>query len=500
MRIRFDRGTLVLDRVEPGLAPGILDGASWDSELCAWRMPASSLSELRVRLADNHVRATDTIAPAPLAAPLAHPPLRWYQQAAVDAWRAAHHRGVIALPTGAGKTLAALAAISALRTSTLVLVPTRILLDQWARTLEAYAPTAIGRLGDNTHRVEPLTVATYASAITWAPRVGDRFGLVVVDEAHHVGAWCPHEILEMLVAPARLGLTATPPAAATALTTHVGPTVYSISIPELAGDALAPFDAITIPLALAPDERAAYRTHRAIFAAAYGEHQRRHPDATWRDFTSTAYRTARGRAALAAWRASRAVLAYPAAKRAALRDLLAQHAADRILIFTADNATAYAIARELLVVPITGDIKRAERDRMLARFRSGAAPVLVSSQVLDEGLDVPEADIAIIVGGSGSERRHVQRIGRVLRPRPNKRAVIYELAITSSSELDQLARRNRPLRSEAPDAFPDAPPPDAFPSSRPPDAFPDAMPPAAFVNSPPPDAPLLDNPHAESAP
>ncbi len=460
MRIRFDRGTLVLDRVEPGLAPGILDGASWDSELSAWRMPASCLSELRVRIADNGVRATDMIAPAPLAHPLTHPPLRWYQQAAVAAWRAADHRGVIALPTGAGKTLAALAAISTLRTSTLVLVPTRILLDQWARTLEAYAPTAIGRLGDNAHRVEPLTVATYASAITWAPRVGDRFGLVVVDEAHHVGAWCPHEILEMLVAPARLGLTATPPTGATALSleTHVGPTIYSISIPELAGDALAPFDAITIPLALTRDERAAYRTHRAIFATAYGEHQRRQPNATWQDFTAAAYRTARGRAALTAWRASRAVLAYPAAKRAALRDLLAQHASDRILIFTADNATAYAIAHELLVVPITADIKRAERTRMLARFRAGDAPVLVSSQVLDEGLDVPEADIAIIVGGTGSERRHVQRIGRVLRPRPNKRAVIYELAIAHSPELDQLARRNRPF---TPDAYPGSPPPDA---------------------------------------
>ena len=454
MRIRFDRGTLVLDRVEPGLAPGILDGASWDSELCAWRMPASSLSELRVRLSDANVRVTDMIASEPLAGTLSHPPLRWYQQAAVDAWLAANRRGVIALPTGAGKTLAALAAIESLRVAALILVPTRVLLDQWARTLEAYTSVAIGRLGDNAHRVEPLTVATYASAITWAPRVGDRFGLVVVDEAHHVGAWCPHEVLEMLVAPARLGLTATPPTggAALALDTHVGPTVYSITIPELAGDALAPFDAITIPLALTREERSTYRAHRATFAAAYGEVMRRQPGASWQEFTAAASRSARGRAALSAWRASRSVLSYPAAKQSALRDLLAQHAGDRILIFTADNATAYAIARELLVVPITADIKRADRERMLARFRAGDAPVLVSSQVLDEGLDVPEADIAIIVGGSSSERRHVQRVGRVLRPRPNKRALIYELAITGSTEVDQLARRNRPFAHDSFDA------------------------------------------------
>ena len=168
-----------------------------------------------------------------------------------------------------------------------------------------------------------------------------------------------------------------------------------------------------------------------------------------RGTTSTiASRSTSGREALAAWRASRAVLAFPAAKRAALRDLLARHRDDRILVFTADNATAYAIARELLVVPITGDIRRAERALMLERFRSGDAPVLVSSQVLDEGLDVPEAEVAIIVGGTGSERRHIQRIGRVLRPRPGKRARIYELAVEATVEAGQVIRRRRGLSPE----------------------------------------------------
>ena len=82
---------------------------------------------------------------------------------------------------------------------------------------------------------------------------------------------------------------------------------------------------------------------------------------------------------------------------------------------------------------------------MLDRFRAGTAPVLVSSQVLDEGLDVPEADLAIIVGGTGSARRHVQRIGRVLRPRIGKRAHVYELATSATTEIDQVRRRHRGL-------------------------------------------------------
>ena len=382
------------------------------------------------------------------------PPLRWYQQAALAAWRVAGARGVLALPTGSGKTVAAIAAIAERATETLVLVPTRVLLDQWATVLEACGPRPVGRLGDGDHRVAPITVATYASAVTWAPRIGDRFGMVVVDEAHHVGAWCPAEVLEMLVAPARLGLTATPPAGATALALerHVGEVVYTVTVDELAGDALAPYDVVTVSVDLTAVERATYRAHRGRFAASYGELQRRRPGASWQEFVETAQRSTAGRGALAAWRASRTVLAYPAGKRSALRELLARHRDDRVLVFTADNATAYAIARELLVVPITADIRRAERAVMLDRFRSGDAPVLVSSQVLDEGLDVPEAEVAIIVGGSGSERRHIQRVGRVLRPRAGKRARIYELAVEASSEVGTVQRRRRGLSADAMEA------------------------------------------------
>ena len=75
----------------------------------------------------------------------------------------------------------------------------------------------------------------------------------------------------------------------------------------------------------------------------------------------------------------------------------------------------------------------------------GEISVLVSSQVLDEGLDVPDADIAVIVGGTASARRHVQRIGRVLRPRDGKRAIVYELAIGESTEAGYVRRRRAGL-------------------------------------------------------
>jgi len=445
MRIRFDRGTVVLEAETRGEDPAQIPGAAWDPEVRAWRVPAERHRELVVRLADEHVRVSDMIEPARIDGAWRLPALRWYQETALARWEANARRGVLALPTGSGKTIVALAAIARLAVATLVLVPTRVLLDQWARAIAAVWPHPVGRLGDGDHAVAPITVSTYASAVTWAPRIGDRFGLVIVDEAHHVGAWCPGDILEMLVAPARLGLTATPPPDTGVLGQRLGPVVYTLGVGELAGDALASYELITVPVTLTRDERVRYRELRGRFAAVYAELVRAMGGASWREFVATASRSADGRQALEAWRAYRALLAYSDGKRRAVREILARHAGERTLVFTADNATAYAIARELLVMPVTHEIGRAERAAVLAKFRTGDLPVLVSAQVLDEGLDVPDADVAIIVGGTASARRQVQRIGRVLRPRPAKRAVIYELEVEGTTEVDYVRRRRASL-------------------------------------------------------
>src|SRR5205085_1488453 len=124
---------------------------------------------------------------------------------------------------------------------------------------------------------------------------------------------------------------------------------------------------------------------------------------------------------------SRRLVAFPRAKRAALARLLGAHRDARTLVFVGDNQTAYAVAREHLLMPLTCDIDRKERERALALFREGKLRALVSSQVLNEGLDVPEADVAIIVAGTRGTREHVQRFGRVLRPREGKKAIVYEL-------------------------------------------------------------------------
>jgi superfamily II DNA or RNA helicase len=80
---------------------------------------------------------------------------------------------------------------------------------------------------------------------------------------------------------------------------------------------------------------------------------------------------------------------------------------------------------------------------LLESFASGALPVLVTSRVLNEGVDLPSAEIAVVLSGTGTVREHVQRLGRILRPSPGKKAVLYELVAEDTAEEYTSKRRRR---------------------------------------------------------
>ena len=449
VNLRFDRGTILLTEPPKELNLGEAPGVLWDSRVGAHRAPASRYAELYRWLREAGVEFED-IAPAPRSSTNAWSTveLRPYQEAALSAWELAHRRGIIALPTGSGKTRLAIDAIRRTGLSALCLVPTRVLLDQWLREIAAVYEGAVGCYGDGARHLAPLTVATFESAYRHMAQLGNQFGLVIVDEVHHFGAGLRDEALEMMIAGARLGLTATPPrdaAVLARLAELVGPTIFELAVADLAGGFLASFDAITLHLELSADERSAYSTLHSLFSTVHAEFRGLAPDAGWANFTRHAVRSPEGRRALAAWRQMRALLAFTQAKRHALRSLLERHRTSRTLVFTADNDTAYAIAREHLVMPLTCDIGRRERDEALEAFRRGHIRTLVSARVLNEGLDVPDADVAVVVGGALGEREHVQRVGRLLRPGEGKRAIVYELVTRDTIEVGQAHRRRRGL-------------------------------------------------------
>jgi superfamily II DNA or RNA helicase len=454
VELSWDRGT-VLVRPGPGEegVAGRLPGVLPDPRVAAWRAPGAAycrvVDALGAALGAAGLAVRDRVLqplPSPERFPL--PPLRAYQEAALLAWEAAGRRGVVALPTGAGKTRVAIAAIARAATPALILVPTRVLLDQWVGSLTQAGLSEVGRHGDGERESRPVTVATFASALARGGDLGNRFGLLVVDEVHHFGAGAGDECLEMCAARWRLGLTATPPedeARLAGLRVLVGPVVYRATIADLAGRFLAPLQLVTISLGLTAEERRAYDAEvqgyrpfvQSFFDAA--------PGAAWRDLVAFAGQSEAGRRALACWRRSRAMLGLTAGKRAVLAELLDRHRQARVLVFAARADLTLEIAREHLVPALTAEVGRAERERVLAHFRKGALRVIASAQVLNEGVDVPAAEVAIVVGGAQGRREHVQRVGRVLRPAEGKRAVVYELVTAESHEVAQAERRRRGL-------------------------------------------------------
>jgi superfamily II DNA or RNA helicase len=445
----FDRGTLLFADLPAGLDVTQIPGVLWDERVGAPRAPARLCYPLVSELRRRGVPLADMPRPT-LTPPTEFRPfeLRPYQEAALAAWRQAGRRGIVVLPTGSGKTRLALAAIAATRTPALCLAPTRALCDQWAAALAAVWEGPLGRFGDGERVVGAITIATFAGAYRHMAALGDKFGLLIVDEAHHFASGGRDETLEMSIAPLRLGLTATPPTpgpAADRLGALIGPVIFERTIGDLAGRYLAPLERVTWHLALDPDERREHDALWTVYRNARRAFEANHLGAGWEDFLHDAARTDEGRRGLAAWRRARRILAYPRRKQEALALLLGHHRGQRTLVFVADNQTAYAVAREHLVMPLTCDIGRGERQAALERFRTGALRSLVSAQVLNEGIDVPDAEVGIVVAGRMGEREHVQRIGRLLRPGDGKRALVYELIVEGSSECRQAERRGERL-------------------------------------------------------
>lgn len=428
MQIDWDRGTLLVRGVATPPRTAV-----WDERVGAFRALASAHAEL----ASLPGAVDDALAPTANPPTFPPPELRPYQAEALSAWETAQRRGLVVMPTGAGKTRLAIAAIASVRAPSLVLVPTRVLLDPWASALRDAGVPVVGRYGDGERTHAPTAVATFAGARANAEWLGNRFRMLVVDEAHHFGGGAADEVLEMFVAPWRLGLTATPPttdARLGRLRALIGPVVFRTTIDDLAGRWLAPFRLVTRAVALSPDERARFDELAALWRPVlYGFFAER-PNARWPDFVKHCGRSERGRTALAAWRKGRAITTLPDAKLALLNALLLRHAASRVLVFAGDAVAALRIARSCLVPALTSEIGAAERRAVLAAFAAGELRAVVSARVLNEGVDIPSADVAIIVGSSQGTREYVQRVGRVLRPAPGKEALIYEVVTEGTRE------------------------------------------------------------------
>lgn len=159
----------------------------------------------------------------------------------------------------------------------------------------------------------------------------------------------------------------------------------------------------------------------------------------------TTGRDPKAREALLARNKAMKVALNSEAKLAVLAKQLEFYNNEKIIIFTLYNDLVYRISQRFLVPAITHHTPRKERREILSNFESGAYPVVVTSQVLDEGVDVPDASVGVILGGTGSNREYVQRLGRLLRKKDEKLARLIEIISKETMEVATSRRRHRKI-------------------------------------------------------
>ena len=438
VRIAFAAGTLRVEGLPRAAGVELPAACRWDERERVHRLPAIDYAELILKLRaqkvpyEDEARAYSELSRAPA---VKHEPFV-YQREALQAWERARFRGVVVLPTGTGKTFLATLAIASRKRSTLVVVPTLDLVNQWYDGLSAAFGEPIGIVGGGYHEVEDITVTTYDSAYLHMERLGSRFGLVVFDEYHHLPSASYSLGAKMCLAPFRLGLSATPERTdERGYDDTIGPIVFRRDITELAGEYLAAYDVQRLAVPLSADERAQYEAARDVYRSFLRANQIRMSERDgWQRFLLLSSQSDAGRRAFLAYREQKKLALAAPGKLAVLGKLLHAHRRDRTIVFTEDNATVYQIARQFLVPAITHQTKVKERSFLLSSFNEGALTAIVTSKVLNEGVNVPEANVAIVLSGNASVREHVQRLGRILRKTGDKLATMYELVAAGTAE------------------------------------------------------------------
>lgn len=448
--LRFEAGTLLLDGV--GSEGEVPSAFRWDERVERWRAPAHAYRHVVRDLLRRKVAYTDEARrydQFEFRTKFAVEP-RPYQQEAISEWRGAQRCGVVILPTGAGKSLVAQMAIEQAGRSTLVVVPTLDLMNQWYDLLLSSFEAEVGLIGGGYFELGALTVTTYSSAFRFMERLGDRFGLVIYDECHHLPSNIYRYAAEMSIAPFRLGLTATPERSDggdALLEQLVGRILYRREARDLAGEYLSDYTTERIHVQLSEAERRRYEEERAIFrgflsAQGIGLGGLR----GWQMFIAASARSPEGRRAMMAYREQKRIALGTDAKMRVLAELLRRHRRERVLIFTAENEMVYRISEQFLIPSITHHTPVKERRRWLEAFNAGEVLALATSRVLNEGVNIPAASVAIVLSGTGSSREHIQRLGRILRKQPDKQAVLYEVVTRDTTE-EQISRRRGEARN-----------------------------------------------------
>lgn len=378
--------------------------------------------------------------------------LREYQREAVDAWIQNDCRGLFQMATGTGKTFTALAALEQYAESvskpllTVIAVPVTHLASQWADEMSIFdlpkPHLLFGSVSKSwkqdlsriTTNIELATKDHEVIITTHQSLYNDDFRekverlpgpiAFIGDEVHGLGS---DEQRSGLIDAydARIGLSATPEryydeAGSRYLLNYFDGIVFEYPLADAIPEYLTPYEYHPLIVEMTEDEIEEYRKKSQKVAAV----------AASEDINDETL------SQVASQRAD--IIKSAEKKYDALRDLLGRiDDPHHLLVYTNDGqiSEVQSILTDFGIIQhkFTNKEDEETRDQLLNSFEKGEYDALVAMKCLDEGVDVPATERAILMSNSGNPKQFIQRRGRVLRRAEGKeKSVIYDMFVIPS--------------------------------------------------------------------
>ena len=357
--------------------------------------------------------------------------LRPYQVLARDAFyrggSSLGGSGVIALPSGSGKTVVGMAVMALVKTHALIITTGITAVRQWIRELldkTDASPDFIGEYSGHVKEIKPVTITTYQILTSRRRRDQDfahfrvlnsrPWGLIIYDEVHLLPAQV-FRFAASLQAVRRLGLTAT-------LIREDGREgdVFSLIGPKC-------FD---VPWKVV-------------------EKQGWIAEAACCEIRAPISRQDKLRYATASPRQRFRIAAENEEKHGIIARLIDMHRGEKTLIIGQYLDQVHRIQKRFGAPVITGETPQHERDALFGEFRDGDLSLLIVSSVANFAVDLPDASVAIQVSGKfGSRQEEAQRLGRILRPKLDGRQARFYTVVTKDTEEQDFALKRQLFLTE----------------------------------------------------
>ena len=460
-KLIFDKGTIRIENSDLIRIPG----TKYDDRSKVLRSYGLNYPEITEYLKESNLDFIDYVPdfiPSPVFQ-INDLELRDYQQQAIQNWIQSSMRGCVILPTGAGKTAIGIKAIEKVNASALVVVPTIDLMEQWSNNISKYLSISnqnmqnisVGKLGGGEDDIQAITIATYDSAYIRAPSIGNQFKLIIFDEVHHLPAPGYRSIAEQFIAPYRLGLTATierEDELHELIPYLTGGVVFRLGSQELSNQKhLAEYTIDRIQVTLTVEEQKEYETNHTKFLTNLRQLGFKVPSMhNLKRLIMMSNKNRIAREAILARNKANEIALNSQSKIDELQKILHQNKNTKTIIFTQNNKMVYDLSNRFLIPHITYKTTKDERRDVLDGFKSGRYSAVVTSRILDEGVDVPDAELGIIMSGTGSGRELIQRLGRILRPKKDgRKARLVELVSKHTRETSTSAKRITSLKKNS---------------------------------------------------